>query len=583
MPDLPHDAALSNCGVQAGATGQRMDWIAPDRQSQDAYDCDYLIVGSGFGGSVSACRLTEKGYDVAVLEQGRRWTPDNLPSTNWKFWDYLWRPGLRLKGFLNLALFKHVLILHGNAVGGGSITYAQTLLVPPDTVWKDGDWAGLDDWDKVMPRHYATAKHMLGVTRNKRPDAADWKLREMAEKAGGAETFYLTDVGVFFGDADDATGGKEYPDPYFGGEGPARKSCNGCGGCMVGCRHDAKNTLDKNYLYLAEKRGAKVHAETRVVDIRPIGGAADGAAGYDVISEPTWGGGPQRTWRARNVIIAASSLGSQSLLFSLKEKGSLPKLPDSLGKRVRTNAESLLGIRYPGSKEDLSTGVAIGSGIYIDDHTHIEAVRYPAGSNLMSSLFTVLTGGRPGATRPLSWLSAMGKLLVTRPMAALRSILPYRFSNETVLFLVMQTLDGHLDMKWKRPWYWPFRSKLTSHGDPIPTFIPQANAFTARAAEATGGVGLSSMSEILFNVPMTAHCMGGCGMAATPDRGVIDHQNRVFNYRNLYVIDGSMLSANLGVNPSLTITALAERAMTFIPPRGEMADASSQDTRDPGA
>ena len=407
----------------------------------DAFDCDYLIVGSGFGGSVSACRLTEKGYDVVVLEQGRRWTPENLPSTNWKVWDYLWEPAVRLRGFLHLALFKHVLILHGNAVGGGSITYAQTLLVPPDSVWKEGGWAGLDDWDSVMPEHYRTAKRMLGVTQNKRPAAADWKLREMAKAGGVEDSFYLTDVGVFFGDEGDP-GGREHPDPYFGGEGPARKSCNACGGCMCGCRYDAKNTLDKNYLYLAEKRGAKVHAETKVVDVRPLGGAADGSLGYEVVSEPTWGGGGRRTWRARNVILAASSLGTQSLLFKLKTEGSLPMISGDLGKRVRTNAESILGIRYPGSKEDMSKGVGIGSGIYIDEHTHIEAVRYPDGSNLMSFLLTVLTGGRPGITRPLSWLGAVGKLMVTRPIDGIRMLLPYRFSNETVIFLVMQTLDG---------------------------------------------------------------------------------------------------------------------------------------------
>ncbi|MBC9248429.1 GMC family oxidoreductase [Paracoccus sp. 11-3] len=545
----------------------------------EKFDCDYLIVGSGFGGSVSACRLTEKGYDVVVLEQGRRWTPDNLPKTNWKFWDYLWKPSLRLRGFLNLALFRHVLILHGNAVGGGSITYAQTLLVPPDSVWNEGDWADLDDWNKVMPQHYTTAKRMLGVTENQRPSAADWKLKDMAKAGGIEDSFYLTDVGVFFGDEGDAPG-TEYPDPYFGGEGPARNSCNSCGGCMVGCRYNAKNTLDKNYLYLAEKRGAQVHAETKVVDIRPLGGAADGAQGYEVVSEPTWGRGPKRTWRARNVILAASSLGTQNLLFRLKEKGSLPRISDDLGKRVRTNAESILGMRYPGSKQDLSTGIAIGSGIYINEHTHIEAVRYPRGSNLMSGLSTVLTGGRPGMTRPLAWLGALGKLLVTRPITGMRSLLPRHFANETVLFLVMQTIDGHLDFRMTRPWYWPFMRKMASHGDRIPTFIPEANAFAKMAAKATGGVALSSMSEILFNVPMTAHCMGGCGMADTPEKGVIDRKNRVFNYENLYVIDGSTISANLGVNPSLTITALAERAMSFIPDRDnntrELPEATAQ-------
>ena len=538
----------------------------------DDFDFDYIVIGSGFGGSVSAYRLTEKGYRVAVLEEGRRWTPDNLPSTNWKAWDYLWRPALGLKGFLSLRLFSHVLILDGAAVGGGSITYAQTLLTPPDSVWSEGDWAGLDDWRAVMPMHYATAKRMLGVTRNRRPAAADFKLRDMAKAAGVDDSFYLTDVGVFFGNDKDPPG-TEYADPFFGGEGPTRNSCIGCGGCMTGCRFNAKNTLDKNYLYLAEKGGAEVRAETKAVDVRPIG-AADGSDGYEVFTEPTFARWrkPRTRLTARKVIVAASSLGTLDLLFKLKEAGSLPMISNALGKRVRTNAESILGVRYPGTKEDMSKGVAIGSGIYIDEHTHIEAVRYAEGSNLLSSLLTTLTGGRPGPTRFFSWLGAVGKLLVTRPIAGLRSLIPYRFSNETVIFLVMQTLDSHLDMRLTRPWFWPFGKMLTSHGAPIPTFIPEANAFTEKAAKATGGIGQSSISEILFNVPMTAHCMGGCAMADSPERGVIDRENRVFNYQGLQVIDGSMLTANLGVNPCLTITALAERAMSFVPAKPRVSD-----------
>lgn len=341
---------------------------------------------------------------------------------------------------------------------------------------------------------------------------------------------------------------------------------------MVGCRHDAKNTLDKNYLYLAERRGAEVRAETRVVDVSPLDGRADGSGGYEISTVPTFARlfKKRSTLTAKNVVFAASSLGTQALLFRLKAAGSLPNISDDLGRRVRTNAESILGVRYPGSAEDLSTGIAIGSGIYIDEHTHIEAVRYPDGSNLMSGMFTVLTGGRAGPGRVLYWLAAMLRLLVARPIAGLRAILPWRWSRETVIFLVMQTLDGHIDMRWRRPWYFPFVRKLTSHGARIPTFIPQANVFTERAARATGGVGLSSISEIAFNVPVTAHCMGGCAMAASPDRGVIDDRNRVFNYHGLYVVDGSMLSANLGVNPSLTITALAERAMSFIPAKGRV-------------
>jgi cholesterol oxidase len=335
----------------------------------------------------------------------------------------------------------------------------------------------------------------------------------------------------------------------------------------------AKNTLDQNYLYLAEKRGAKVFPETRVVDVRPLNGRQDGTEGYEVTTESTFA----RFFRkrtvttTRSVVFAASSLGTQELLFKLKTGGSLPNISDDLGKRVRTNAESILGVRYPGTKDDMSKGIAIGSGIYIDENTHIEAVRYPAGSNLMKGLFTVLTGGRPGPTRIGSWIMAILKLFVQRPVDTIRNALPYRWSSETVIFLVMQTLEGHLNMRWTRPWYWPFSRTLTTHGDRIPTFIPEANDFTAKAAQATGGIGMSTITEIMFNVPMTAHCMGGCAMAATPDKGVIDAQNRVFNYKNMYVVDGSMLAANLGVNPSLTITALAERAMSFIP--------SSQETR----
>jgi len=542
----------------------------------DKFDYDYLIIGSGFGGSVSALRLAEKGYRVCVLEQGRRWTPDNLPSTNWKFWDYLWQPVLSLRGFLSLRLFRHVMILHGNAVGGGSITYAQTLLVPPSSVWTEGSWAGISDWQTEMPAHYERAKEMLGVTVNKRPAAADAKLKDMADAMGVGDSFYYTDVGVFFGSEGDAPG-TEYPDPYFKGEGPVRNSCIGCGGCMVGCRYNAKNTLDKNYLYLAEKIGVSVCAETKVIDVQPLNGCADGAEGYVVTTVPTFARWMPKAQRitAGNVIFSASSLGSQSLLFSLRDSGSLPNISTSLGKRVRTNAESILGVRYPGSQEDMSKGVAIGSGVYIDQHTHVEAVRYADGSNLLSSLLTILTAGKPGASRSLYWLLAFVRLLLTRPVAAIRSVLPYHFSRETVIFLVMQALEGHLDMRWTRPWYWPFKKTLSTHGAPIPTFIPAANEFTKKAAAATGGVGMSSLSEIFFNVPMTAHCMGGCNMASSAEDGVIDAKHRVFNYRNLYVIDGSVIAANLGVNPSLTITALAERAMSFIPDKYESQEKPS--------
>jgi len=528
-------------------------------------DYDYVIIGSGFGGSVSAYRLSQKGYKVLVVEQGRRWTPENLPNTNWKVWNYLWKPMLGLRGFLSLRLFKHVMILHGNAVGGGSITYAQTLLVPPNSVWKDGNWAELDDWNEVMPAHYATAKKMLGVTQNERPAAADDKLREMARIVNVEDSFCYTDVGVFFGNKNDPQG-TEYEDPYFDGEGPRRNSCIACGGCMVGCRHNAKNSLDKNYLYLAEKKGVDVLAETKAIDVQPLNGKTDGQDGYSVTVIDSFSLFKRpRTITTQSVVFSGSSLGTQSLLFQLKDSGSLPNISSDLGNRVRTNSESILGVRYPGTTEDFSKGIAIGSSLHIDHYTHIEAVRYPNGSNLLSSLFTVLTGGKPGIARVLYWFQALLRLLFTRPISCIRSLMPWRFSRETIIFLVMQTLDGHINMRWKRRWFWPFSKSLCSQGQRIPTFIPEANTFTQKVANATGGIGLSSLSEIAFNVPMTAHCMGGCAMSASADSGVIDSQNRVFNYQNLYVVDGSMLSANLGVNPSLTITALAERAMSFIP------------------
>ncbi len=534
----------------------------------DGYDFDYIIVGSGFGGSVSALRLTEKGYSVGVIEMGRRWTPDNLPKSNWNLRNWAHYPMLGLRGFFRVSFFRHVIVLHGCAVGGGSITYANTLLVPPEKVWDDGSWAGLNDWKAVMPGHFETAKKMLGVVENKIIAPCDLTLKKMADAQGCGDTWYRTDVGVFFGD-EGAEPGKEYPDPYFGGEGPVRNSCIGCGGCMVGCRYNAKNTLDKNYLYLAEKRGAEVIPEMKVVDVVPLNGQADGRDGYEVTAvPPTWrgvgAGIGRKTWRCRGIIFSGSSLGTQDLLFRLKQKGSLPNISDELGKRVRTNAESLIVVRIPGSEENMSDGIAIGSGIHIDENTHIEATRYPAGSDFMGMMLTALTKGRPGWTRPFLWLWVALKIVLRNPFRAARAQFPLGWARETIIFLCMQTIDGYLNLRMKRLWYWPFRKALLSEGDRIPTFIPEANEFAEKGAEVVGGIAGSSTPEIFFNTPTTAHCMGGCGMGADPEYGVIDGKNRVFGYRNMLICDGSMLGANLGVNPSLTITALTEHAMSHV-------------------
>jgi cholesterol oxidase len=535
----------------------------------EQFDFDFIVIGSGFGGSVAAHRLTEKGYRVAVMEMGRRWTPQTLPRTSWSLRRWFWRPRLGLRGFFNMRFFKHVTILHGCAVGGGSITYACTLLRPPDKVWQMGSWAGLADWTAEMPHHYQSAERMLGVIDNRILGPADHLLEQAAEAAGVAHTFYRTKVAIFEPRAGEP-GGKTFPDPFFAGEGPERTTCTACGGCMMGCRHGAKNTLDLNYLYLAEKHGARIFAETQVVDVKPLGGADDGRAGYEVrtIRSTAWIRRQPRRFTCRGVVFSASSLGTMELLFRLKENGSLPNISRQVGRRVRTNSESLIGVRIPGS-QDLSTGVAIGSGIYIDEHTHIEACRYPSGSDAMSFLATTLTGGRPGASRILLWVKNVAGAILRHPLRTMRVFWPFGWARESVILVCMQALEGHIDMAWERLWLWPFRKFLVSRGEKVPTYIPQANQFAQKMAQITGGTAMSMLPEILFDVPGTAHCIGGCVIADSLQRGVVDHRQRLFGYRNIYVCDGSVVAANLGVNPSLTITALAERAISFVPPAAD--------------
>ncbi|HZR34343.1 MAG TPA: NAD(P)-binding protein, partial [Nevskia sp.] len=358
------------------------------------YDFDYIVIGSGFGGSVSACRLAEKGYSVGVMEMGRRWTAADFPKTNLNLRRWLWLPGLKLFGFYSMRLFRHVVVACGNAVGGGSITYANVLLVPPEKVWDDGSWAGLNDWKRVMPRHYATAEKMLGVTESRIVGEADRRLKKMADLQGVGATYHAARVATFFAPEGEA-GGRTYPDPYFGGEGPDRGTCVGCGGCMIGCPHNAKNTLDKNYLYFAEKRGARVFAETRVVDVRPLNGRTDGRDGYEVRTErsTSWFNRRPRRFRCKGVVFSASSLGTTELLLRLKESGALPRLSGALGSQVRTNAESLIGVRFPAAGPSMSPGLAGGFSVYLDERTHIGAVRYPEGSDALGLMMTLLAGG----------------------------------------------------------------------------------------------------------------------------------------------------------------------------------------------
>jgi len=544
-------------------------------------DFDFIVIGSGFGGSVAAHRLTEKGYRVAVMEMGRRWGPQNLPRTNWVLWRWIWRPSMALHGFFNLEFFRHVVIAHGCAVGGGSVTYAGTLLVPNDSIWENGSWARLAPWKTEMPHHFSTALRMLGATENQILGPADHLLRRVADAAGVGSTFYRTSVGVFQASEGDE-GGETYPDPYFGGDGPERATCVACGGCMMGCRYNAKNSLDKNYLYLAEKHGASVFAETKVVDVVPRNGAADGSNGYEVrtVGSMVGSGHKPRRFTCRGVVFAASALGTMDLLFRLQKKGSLPAISNQLGNRVRTNAESMIGVRVPGVREDLSKGVAIGSGIYLDQFTHIEAMKYPEGADALGFLCTLLTNGRPGWSRIVLLVKNFLSAWLRHPIRTARCLHPFGWARESLLLLCMQTLDGHIDMRLRRPWFWPFRRMLASQGRRIPTYIPQANDFAAKAAKLIGGTPMSMVTEILFDIPCTAHVLGGCPIAASPKEGVVDGRNRVFGYKNMYVCDGSVIAANLGVNPSLTICALTERAMSYIPPATQTAwnDASGQES-----
>ena len=523
------------------------------------FDTDVAIIGSGFGGSVAALRLSEKGYRVTVIEKGKRWNPEDFPRTNWNIRKAFWFPKLGCRGIFGLHLLRESLILHGVGVGGGSLVYANTLFQPPDTVWDDPQWKGLEDWRAVIPEHFDMARKMLGVTENPKLTPADEALRRAAARRGREDTFCNTPVGIYFGDPDVTV-----PDPYFDGEGPERTGCTFCGACMVGCRNGAKNTLDKNYLYLAEKAGARVVPETRVDLVEPLEGG-----GYRL----RWKGAtslfPERgALTARTVVFAGGVLGSVRLLMECKDRGSLPHLSDELGNVVRTNSEALLGITSR-TRKDLSEGIAIAAKVELDDVTHFEAVRFPKGSDVMLLLGTLLTDGGSGVPRPLRWL---GNIL-RHPIDFLRVVKPWGKAESSVVVMAMQTADNHTRLVRRRQPLWPFSRALTTRPDPgqpgIPSYLPIANEVAREVASELDAVPQSSLNEVLLDTSSTAHILGGCGIGGDPDHGVIDSSGRVFGYEGLYVMDGSMIGANLGVNPSLTITALAEHMCSRIPAKGE--------------
>lgn len=521
------------------------------------HDTDVLVVGSGFGGAVTALRLAEKGYRVLVLEKGRRWRPEELPATNWNLPRAFWMPGLGCRGAWALRLLRDVLVLHGVGVGGGSLVYANTHLTPADTVWDDPQWKGIAPWRDEMPGFYATARRMLGTATNPRLGPADEALRAAAARRGRGDTLRPSEVGVFFGEPEVTV-----DDPYFGGRGPRRTGCTFCGSCMTGCRVGAKNTLDRNYLHLAEGLGARIVPDTRVERLAPLPGG-----GWRV----TW----KRTDRplfpesgaftAATVVLSAGVLGTVPLLLECARQGSIPGLPPALGHHARTNSEALLGITSR-SRRDLWEGIAITSSVEMDDETHMEPVRFTRGSDAMLLLGTLLTDGGGRVPRSLRWLGHAlrhpGRLLfVTRPWGK---------AERSTILLVMQTRESEMRLVKRRPWFWPFRRFLTTVPEPgferIPSYIPIANEVARELGADLDAEPQSALNEALLDIPTTAHILGGCAIGATPETGVVDDLCRVHGQKGLYVVDGSVIGANLGVNPSLTITALAERACSRFPP-----------------
>jgi cholesterol oxidase len=523
-------------------------------------DYDVLVIGSGFGGSVSALRLTEKGYRVGVLEAGRRFTPETLPKTSWRLRSFVWAPKLGCTGIQRIHVLKDCVILAGAGVGGGSLNYANTLYEPLQPFYDDPQWASITDWREELAPHYAQAKKMLGVVTNPTTTPSDVEMRKLADQFGKGDTFHATPVGVFFGRDGIEEPGRTVPDPFFGGAGPERTGCIQCGECMTGCRHGAKNTLVTNYLYLAEKNGAQIHPLTTVTDVRP---GRDGGYEVDTVRTGRWFARTDRTFTADQVIFSAGTYNTQKLLHALRES-SLPNISERVGYLTRTNSEALLGVRLPKPQHDYTRGVAITSSWHPDENTHIEPVRYGKGSNAMGLLNTLLTDG---GTRRHRWLQFL--LAMLRNPLQLRLLVPRRWSERVIILLVMQTLNNSITVARRRTRFG--RKKLTSEqgeGEPNPTWIPVANEAAKRLADDLGGMPGGTWGD-LMNIPMTAHFIGGCAIGDSPATGVVDPYQRLYGHPGLHVIDGSALSANLGVNPSLSITAQAERAMSMWPNNGE--------------
>lgn len=545
--------------------------------TRERFDYDWLVIGSGFGGSTSALRLAEKGYRVAVLECGRRFADEDFAKSTWEAAKYYWMPKLRLRGIFRLTLFKDVIIASGCGVGGGSLGYANTLYRARPAFYTDPQIADLADWERELWPHYEEAERMLGVTTYDEDTPADLLLKEYADQNGFGDTYAKTRVGVYLGQP-----GQTVPDPFFDGEGPDRTGCIRCGQCMIGCRHGAKNTLVKNYLHFAERLGVHVRPERTVVDIRPLG-ATDGSEGYVITHEKSgaWLRRDRQTVKARGVVLAAGPLGTTKLLFSSKMRGSLPNISNRLGYLVRTNSESILAVTAPDDSRDFTKAVAITSSIYPDENTHIEPVTYGKGADSQSLLCTLMTekGGR--GNQPLYLMANIAR----HPVLALRALRIRGWSRRTTILLVMQSLPNAMRLKVKRRW--PNGSVvLTTEQDPErpnPDKIPAAYRAAEWIQKRIGGTPQAMVTEALLSIPTTAHILGGAVIGRDPSTGVIDQHHCAFGYENLLVCDGSAVPANIGVNPSLTITALTERAMAHIAPAELQPRSSSLEVLDSDA